>query len=100
MSEADDTHKHCITPCDQIRIQADNHNAYLDMRSRAEAAEAKLVDAIKALDASDKLASWALCARKDRRVESDGEPMAAQTLKWTEELLRLAEAQQDARVLR
>ena len=55
---------------------------------------------IKALEAvveaGDSLASWAMCAREDRRIESDSELMTAQTLAWTVELLRRAEAQRDA----
>lgn len=27
-------HEHCVTPCDSIRIQEENHNAWLDMRGR------------------------------------------------------------------
>lgn len=29
-------HRHCITPCDQIRIQEENHNSYLLLREMAE----------------------------------------------------------------
>jgi hypothetical protein len=32
-------HSHCITPCDSIRIQGENHSAFLLMKDRAEAAE-------------------------------------------------------------
>lgn len=35
-------HEHCVTPCDSIRIQDENHSAWLVMKDRAEAAEAKL----------------------------------------------------------
>lgn len=35
-------HEHCVTPCDSIRLQDSNHNAWLQMKDRAEAAESDL----------------------------------------------------------
>ncbi len=32
-------HEHCVTPCDSIRIQQENHSAYLVEKERADAAE-------------------------------------------------------------
>ena len=98
----------------------DQKDRLAESEARAEAAEKLLLTANHALDgvlnklmavegrekaqqavieAGDRLASWAMCAREDRRVELGCEPMTAQTLKWTTELLRLAEAQRYAAAL-
>jgi len=35
-------HEHCVTPCDSIRIQEANHNAYLTAKDRADDLESEL----------------------------------------------------------
>lgn len=42
-------HEHCVTPCDSIRLQSENHNAWLLEKERAEAAEKKLAELEKAV---------------------------------------------------
>lgn len=37
-----ENHKHCVTPCDSIRIQDENHSAWLLAKERAEKAEAQV----------------------------------------------------------
>jgi hypothetical protein len=67
-------HSHCITPCDSIRIQEENHSAYLLMKDRAEAAERKCAELSEALVAvKTELESFRKCLKDGPTAAGHGD---------------------------
>lgn len=59
-------HSHCVTPCDSIRIQSENHSAYTLMKERAESAESALKDVKAELERERmRLAACGVAAMQD-----------------------------------